>query len=112
MFSPEGWTGAGAGLWFRPLFFPAAGMSFDERVVGITYFEPGAVAARHAHRTAHRFLFLDGEADDEVLYPDGTRETTRRRRGDFVDYPYPVEHQTFSRDGCLILFLHEPIAAA
>jgi len=111
VFSPEGWVEGGPGLSFRPLFFPAADAGSDERVVGISYFEPGSTAGRHTHRTAHRFLFLDGEADDEVLFPDGTRETARRRRGDFVDYPYPVEHQSFTRTGCTILFLHEPIAA-
>lgn len=29
--------------------------------------------------------------------------------GDFVDYPFPVEHQTFSRTGCTLLFVHEAL---
>ena len=66
--------------------------------------EPGSAAPRHAHR----FLFLDGEADDELVFPAAPRRTARRVRGDFVDYPYPIEHQTFGRTGCTILFLHEP----
>ena len=108
--SPEGWQASGPGLWVRLLLDVAFDESFDERVVGISYFEPGSTAPRHPHPTAHRFLFLDGEADDEIVFPDGTRQTAHRRRGDFVDYPYPIEHQTFSRTGCTILFLHEPLS--
>ena len=81
--SPQGWQESGPGQWFRLLL----DVSFDEWLVGISHFEPGSAAPRHTHRTAHRFLFLDGEADDEIVFPDGTRHTAHRRRGDFVDYP-------------------------
>ncbi|MEU7168291.1 hypothetical protein AB0A70_27215, partial [Streptomyces morookaense] len=86
-------------------------VAFDERVVGLSYFGPGSSSPRHPHRTAHRCLFLDGEADDELVFPDGSRHTAHRAKGDFVDYPHPVEHQTFSRTGSTIVFLHEPIPA-
>ncbi|WP_033288787.1 cupin domain-containing protein [Amycolatopsis jejuensis] len=109
VFGPAGWQQSGPGQWFRLLLDVAFDETFDERVVGLAWFEPGSFAARHPHPTAHRFLFLDGEADDELVFPDGTRTTARRGRGDFVDYPSPIEHQTFSRTGCLILFLHEPL---
>ncbi|WP_433174871.1 cupin domain-containing protein [Actinoallomurus sp. CA-150999] len=112
VFSPEGWQESGPGQWFRLLLDVAFDEEFDERVVGLSYFEPGASSPRHPHRTAHRFLFLDGEADDELVFPDGHRHTAHRAKGDFVDYPHPIEHQTFSRTGCTILFLHEPISAA
>ncbi|MFE3178827.1 cupin domain-containing protein [Amycolatopsis sp. NPDC059090] len=108
VFGPSGWQKSSPGLWFRLLLDVAFDETFDERVVGLSYFEPGSFSARHPHPTAHRFLFLDGEADDELVFPDGSRVTARRARGDFVDYPAQVEHQTFSRGGCLILFLHEP----
>lgn len=110
VFSPEGWTQSSPGQWFRLLLEVAFDEDFDERVVGLSYFEPGSSAPRHPHHTAHRFLFLDGEADDEMVLPDGTRHTARRVKGDFVDYPCPIEHQTFSRTGCTILFVHEPRA--
>ncbi|QWF84270.1 hypothetical protein [Amycolatopsis sp. CA-230715] len=109
VFSPDGWRESGPGQWFRLLLDVTFDEHFDERLVGLSYFEPGAAAPRHPHRTAHRFLFLDGEADDELVLPDGTRQVAHRRRGDFVDYPYPIEHQLFSRTGCMNLFLHEPI---
>ncbi|MFI9719795.1 hypothetical protein ACIHFE_09090 [Streptomyces sp. NPDC052396] len=109
VFSPQGWQQSGPGQWFRLLLDVAFDEDFDERVVGLSYFEPGSASPRHPHRTAHRFLFLDGEADDELVFPDGTRHTAHRAKGDFIDYPHPVEHQTFSRTGCTILFLHEPI---
>lgn len=111
MFGPDGWRESGPGQWFRLLLDVTYDGSFDERLVGLSYFEPGSAAPRHPHQTAHRFLFLDGEADDELVFPDGTRQTAHRRRGDFVDYPYPIEHQSFSRTGCMILFLHEPVSA-
>ncbi|MCC2274552.1 cupin domain-containing protein [Streptomyces sp. ET3-23] len=111
VFGPEGWLESGPGQWFRLLLDVAFDETFDERVVGLSHFEPGSFSPRHPHRTAHRFLFLDGEADDELVFPDGTRHTAHRARGDFVDYPYPIEHQTFSRTGCTILFLHEPVPA-
>jgi anti-sigma factor ChrR (cupin superfamily) len=100
---PEGWASSGPGQWFRLLYRPTG----DERIVGVSRFEPGSASAWHPHPTAHRFYFLDGEADDEVLFPEGTRETAHRTRGDFVDYPYPVEHQTVSPTGCVIFFVHE-----
>lgn len=109
VFSPEGWLESSPGQWFRLLLDVAFDEDFDERVVGLSHFEPGSFSPRHPHRTAHRFLFLDGEADDELVFPDGTRHTAHRAKGDFVDYPYPIEHQTFSRTGCTILFLHEPV---
>ncbi|MGW1195760.1 cupin domain-containing protein [Streptomyces sp. NPDC002536] len=112
VFSPEGWLESSPGQWFRLLLDVAFDETFDERVVGLSHFEPGSSSPRHPHRTAHRFLFLDGEADDELVFPDGTRHTAHRAKGDFVDYPYPVEHQTFSRTGCTILFLHEPLPGA
>ncbi len=46
------------------------------------------------------------------MFPDGARHTVHRAKGDFVDYPRPVEHQTFSRTGRTILFLHEPLPTA
>ncbi|GAA4532926.1 cupin domain-containing protein [Amycolatopsis samaneae] len=109
VFGPDGWRESSPGVWFRLLLDVTFDENFDERVVGLSHFEPGATAPRHPHPTAHRFLFLDGEADDELVFPDGTRQTAHRVKGDFVDYPYPVEHQTFSRTGCTILFLHEPV---
>jgi hypothetical protein len=111
VFSPQGWSEAGPGQWFRLLADVKFDESFDERLVGLSYFEPGSSAGRHPHPTAHRFLFLDGEADDELVFPDGTCHTVHRAKGDFVDYPHPIEHQTFSRTGCTILFLHEPLPA-
>ncbi|ATL68945.1 cupin domain-containing protein [Nocardia terpenica] len=109
VFDPGGWLESGPGQWFRLL---SDDVTFDERVVGLSYFEPGSFSPRHSHRTAHRVLFLDGEADDEIVFPDGTRRTARRAGGDFVDYPYPIEHQCFSRTGCTILFVHEPLDPA
>jgi hypothetical protein len=109
VFSPDGWTQSGPGQWFRLLLEVALDAGFDERVVGLSYFEPGSTAPLHPHHTAHRLLFLDGEADDELVFPDGARRTARRRRGDFVDYPYPIQHQTFSAAGCTILFVHEAL---
>ncbi|MCQ4045082.1 cupin domain-containing protein [Streptantibioticus rubrisoli] len=112
VFSPQGWQESGPGQWFRLLLDVTFDENFDERVVGLSYFEPGSSSPRHPHHTAHRFLFLDGEADDELVFPDGTRRTAHRSKGDFVDYPHPIEHQTFSGTGCTILFLHEPIPTA
>ncbi|MFF4407897.1 hypothetical protein ACFY2W_27365 [Streptomyces sp. NPDC001262] len=111
VFGPEGWQQSGPGQWYRLLLGVTFDEDFDERVVGLSLFEPGSFSPRHPHRTAHRFLFLDGEADDELVFPDGTRHTAHRAKGDFTDYPHPVEHQTFSRTGCTILFLHEPLPA-
>lgn len=111
VFSPEDWRPSGPGQWLRLLLPIAFDKNYDERVVGLSYFEPGSATPRHPHPTAHRFLFLDGEADDELVFPDGTRRTAHRAKGDFVDYPYPIEHQTFSRTGCTVLFLHEPLPA-
>jgi hypothetical protein len=111
VFGPQGWQRTGPGQWSRLLLDVVLDESFDERVVGLAHFEAGSFAPRHPHRTAHRFLFLDGEADDEWVLPDGSRHTARRAAGDFVDYPFPIEHQTFSRTGCTILFLHEPLPA-
>lgn len=110
VFDPDGWHESSPGQWSKLLLDVKLDENFDERVVGLAHFEPGAAAPRHPHQTAHRFLFLDGEADDELVLPDGTRQTAYRVRGDFVDYPYPIEHQSFSKAGCTILFLHEPIA--
>ncbi|QIS13606.1 hypothetical protein [Nocardia arthritidis] len=110
VFSPDGWLESGPGQWFRLLLDVTFDEHFDERVIGLSYFEPCSTAPRHPHRTAHRILFLDGEADDELVFPDGTRRTAHRMRGDFVDYPYPIQHQTFSGTGCTILFAHEPIS--
>lgn len=108
VFGPAGWFAASPGLWAKLLLpMPAAPDEFDERLVGLSYLEPGAASDRHPHPTAHRFLFLDGEADDEVVFPDGRRDLVTRRAGDFVDYPTGVEHRTHSRTGCLILFVHE-----
>ncbi|BFO21933.1 hypothetical protein SHKM778_83210 [Streptomyces sp. KM77-8] len=110
VFGPDGWHEWSPGQWSKALLEVKLDQNFDERIVGLAHFEPGSVAPRHPHQTAHRFLFLDGEADDELVFPDGTRQTVHRVRGDFVDYPYPIEHQSYSRTGCTILFLHEPIA--
>ncbi|MGQ4514149.1 cupin domain-containing protein [Streptomyces sp. DW26H14] len=110
VFGPDGWHEWSPGQWSKALLEVEFDENFDERIVGLAHFEPGSVAPRHPHQTAHRFLFLDGEADDELVFPDGTRQTAHRARGDFVDYPYPIEHQSFSKTGCTILFLHEPIA--
>ncbi|MFE0359821.1 hypothetical protein [Streptomyces griseoaurantiacus] len=109
VFGPRGWQSTGPGQWSRLLLDVVPDENFDERVLGLSHFEPGSFAPRHPHRTAHRFLFLDGEADDEWVLPDGSRHTARRAAGDFVDYPFPVEHQTFSRTGCTLLFVHEAL---
>lgn len=109
VFDPSGWVESGPGLWIRLLLAVTLDEGFDERVVGLAHFEPGSFSSRHPHPTAHRFLFLDGEADDEVVLPDGARLTASRGKGDFVDYPHPAEHQTFSRTGCTILLAHEPL---
>ncbi|MBX7553245.1 hypothetical protein ABZX95_21915 [Streptomyces sp. NPDC004232] len=103
---------SGPGQWFRLLLDVAFDEHFGEQVVGLSCFEPGSFSPRHPHRTAHRFLFLDGEADDELVFPDGARHTAHRAKGDFFDYPHPVEHQTFSGTGCTILFVHERLPAA
>ncbi|MFD9818845.1 hypothetical protein [Streptomyces violascens] len=109
VFGPDAWAQSGPGQWFRLLLDVTFDEDFDERIVGLSHFEPGSFSPRHPHRTAHRLLFLDGEADDELVFPDGMRHTAHRARGDFINYPHPVEHQTFSRTGCTILFLHEPL---
>jgi hypothetical protein len=112
IWSPGGWREVGRGMWVRPLLTEVLDGDFEERVAGVVHIEPGGAVDLHHHRTAHLFLFLDGEADDEVIHLDGTREVFSRRCGDFVEYPYPVDHRSFSRTGCTILFVHEPISAA
>ncbi len=104
LFAPERWAKAGSsGIWSQTI----SGNPREGRYVALAYFEPGASAGMHHHATAHMFLFLDGEADDVIVYPDGRREVCVRRKGDFVEYDYPVEHFTYSRHGCLILFEHD-----
>jgi hypothetical protein len=107
--SPRDWLRTGAGLLSVPLSdFPVEG-DLVERIAGFAHIEAGSSVAPHPHPTAHIFLFLEGEADDEFVFPDGRREVALRRRGDFVVYPFPVEHRLFSRIGCSIFFVHEPL---
>jgi anti-sigma factor ChrR (cupin superfamily) len=87
-FGPEGWFAFGPGQWTRPLLpLPEDLSNFNERVVALTYIEPGVTVDRHQHPTAHRFFYLSGEADDEMAHPDGHRDNIHRQAGDFVDYP-------------------------
>jgi quercetin dioxygenase-like cupin family protein len=111
IWSPGGWLDVGRGMSVRPLLMEQLDGSFEERVAGVFRLAPGGGVDFHAHPTTHLFLFLDGEADDEVVHPDGTRDIATRRRGDFVEYPYPVDHRSSSRVGCTILFIHEPVSA-
>lgn len=106
-FGPAGWFTTGPGQWARLLVDLPVDGALGERVAGLSWMERGSASPRHPHRTRHRFLFLEGAAEDEVVHPDGRRETARRGPGDFVDYPAGVEHQSFTRDGCLILFVHD-----
>jgi hypothetical protein len=107
--SPRDWLRTGAGLFSVLLSdFPVED-DLAERVAGFAHIEAGSSVAAHPHATAHIFLFLHGEADDEIVFPDGRREVALRRRGDFVIYPFPVEHSLFSRTGCSIFFVHEPL---
>ncbi|GAA1990841.1 cupin domain-containing protein [Kitasatospora viridis] len=106
--APDHWQPNGPGQWYRPLHHADS----DARVVGLSWFEPGSSTPRHPHHCAHRTLVLDGEAEDELFLPDGTRQLARHGRGDFIDYPYPIEHRTVSRTGCTVLFVHQPVGAA
>jgi hypothetical protein len=107
--SPRAWLRTGPGLLSVLLSdWPVEG-DLAERIAGFAHIEAGSSVAPHPHATAHIFLFLEGEADDEIVFPDGRREVALRRRGDFVVYPFPVEHGLFSRSGCSIFFVHEPV---
>jgi hypothetical protein len=107
--SPRHWLRTGAGMLSMLLSdFPVEG-DLAERVAGFAHIEVGSSVAPHPHQTAHIFLFLEGEADDEIIFPDGHRDIAHRRRGDFVVYPFPVQHQLFSPTGCSIFFVHEPV---
>ena len=44
-----------------------------------------------------------------TVMPDGRREVITRRPGDFVVYPFPIEHELSTPTGCTILFVHEPV---
>jgi hypothetical protein len=99
----------GAGLLSMVLSDLPVDGDLAERVVGFAHIDAGSSVAPHPHATAHIFLFLEGEADDEIVFPDGRRDVALRRRGDFVVYPFPVEHHLFSRTGCSIFFVHEPL---
>jgi hypothetical protein len=107
--SPRDWMGTGAGLLSMLLSDMPVEGDLAERVAGFAHIDAGSSVAPHPHATAHIFLFLEGEADDEIVFPDGRREVALRRRGDFVVYPFPVEHHLFSRTGCSIFFVHEPV---
>jgi hypothetical protein len=106
---PRDWMPAGAGLLSVPLCDAHSEGDLAERVAGFAHIEAGSSVGAHPHATAHIFLFLEGEADDEIVFPQGRRDVARRRRGDFVVYPFPVEHRLFSRSGCSIFFVHEPL---
>jgi hypothetical protein len=107
--SPRDWMGTGAGLLSMLLSGMPVEGDLAERIAGFAHIDVGSSVAPHPHATAHIFLFLEGEADDEIVFPDGRREVALRRRGDFILYPFPVEHRLFSRTGCSIFFLHEPV---
>jgi hypothetical protein len=106
---PDGWLGVAPGIQFLPLGEATTAPELAERVVAAVRLAPGGHAPRHEHATVHRFVFLEGEVDDCVIHPDGTRELTRRYRGDLVAYPFPVEHELSSPTGCEIFFVHEPV---
>jgi hypothetical protein len=108
--SPRDWIRAGPGLLSIPLCDIHPEGDLAERVVGFAHLEPGGSVPSHPHATTHIFVYLEGEADDEILFPDGRREVAQRHPGDFVTYPFPVQHRLFSRNGCSIFFLHEPIS--
>ncbi|WP_159031796.1 hypothetical protein [Streptomyces lydicus] len=42
MFGPEGWRESGPGQWFRLLLDVAFDKPLDERVIGLSPFEPGS----------------------------------------------------------------------
>ncbi len=107
--NPRDWMRAGPGLLSLPLCDAQLEGDLAERVAGFAHVEAGSSVGSHPHATAHIFLFLEGEADDEIVHPDGRRDVAQRRRGDFVVYPFPVEHCLFSRSGCSIFFVHEPL---
>jgi hypothetical protein len=106
---PGDWLRTGAGLCSVLLSDLPIKEGLAERVAGFAHIEAGSSVAPHPHATAHIFLFLEGETDDEIVFPDGRRDVALRRRGDFVVYPFPVEHSLFSRTGCSIFFVHEPL---
>jgi redox-sensitive bicupin YhaK (pirin superfamily) len=107
--NPRDWMRASPGLLSVPLCDAQLEGDLAERVAGFAHVEAGSSVGSHPHATAHIFLFLEGEADDEIVHPDGRRDVAQRRRGDFVVYPFPVEHCMFSRSGCSIFFVHEPL---
>jgi quercetin dioxygenase-like cupin family protein len=107
--SPPGWISASPDMQVLPLSGPHADEELAERVVGFAHLEPGGSVPDHPHSTAHIFVFLDGEAEDEITLPDGRKEEAQRHRGDFVVYPFPAQHRLTSRTGCSIFFVHEPV---
>jgi hypothetical protein len=107
--SPRYWVRLGPGLLSVPLCETQTEGELAERVVGFVHVESGGSVPSHPHATAHIFVYIDGEADDEIVFPDGHLETAQRRKGDFVVYPFPVEHRLFSPTGCSFFCFHEPL---
>lgn len=103
------WRPAGEGMVALPLGEKTTEAELAERTVAAVRVEPAARVPRHHHPTAHLFLYLDGDVDDKIVFPDGRHDHVVRHPGDFVVYPFPVEHELSSRTGCTIFFVHEPV---
>ncbi len=114
-FGPGGWyptpnvdlKSTVQGVWNKPLHIETEVESWPEMYMHRTghslyavYFEPGAIYPMHHHPYAQQLLFIEGDAQDEIVDEDARRLTATYGRGSFVDYPYPMQHATFSKQGC------------
>jgi quercetin dioxygenase-like cupin family protein len=115
VFGPGGWhpTPKGdlkstiPGVWNKPLYIESAVRTWPEMYMHrqghslyAVYFEPGAMYPMHPHPYAQQLFFLEGDMEDQIVEGNGKQYTASYRRGAFVDYPYPMEHASFSRGGC------------
>ncbi len=115
VFGPGGWypTPKGdlkstiPGVWNKPLHiesnvrtWPEMYMHRQGHSLYAVYFEPGAMYPMHPHPYAQQLLILDGDMEDQIVEGERKTSTASYRRGSFADYPYPMEHASFSRGGC------------
>lgn len=67
--------------------------------------EPGAKSLQHKHRGYEEFLMLKGDLID----PDGKIFT----KGDFITFEPESTHNSYTKDGCLVLVfmrgINEPV---